>query len=416
MEPGWFPHQDDEICHALRLRTSKPPARYSSYLGSVTVSVPPIARRILCVVPYPTNTGFAWNYIEGLYAGIADRLHGRGIETIVAYTNIKDPPRTLEGSHTRTLALDASLASWSSIRATMRAIRRERIDTVYFTDVATWHWALPLLRVAGARWIVSHDHTSGHRDPPTGVKRAIKWLRARLPGMTADRILTVSEFVAKRQRDVALAPPSRVFPILNGLSLPPLDSIEPPPPDEWDGQQPMIVCACRAADEKGVDVLMRAFDRVQGTWPASKPRPLLMYIGDGPAMAALRALRESLASSASIRLLGYRRDVQRWLSRATICVVPSVWEDACPLSVLEAMALGKPVIASAVGGVPEEINTPDVGILVPKGDVEHLAAALRALLDDPLRRETIGAAARQRIARDLSRDGHLSAIIAHLTA
>jgi glycosyltransferase involved in cell wall biosynthesis len=352
-----------------------------------------------------------------LYAGVADLLAAKGIETYVAYTCITEAPRPLQGSHAVPLSVDASLGSVSSILAVIRVIRRERIDAMYFTDVATWHWALPLLRLAGVRWIVSHDHTSGHRDAARGVKRAMKWVRSRLPGVTADRILTVSEYVARRQREVALAPPRRVFPILNGLAPPPLTSADDEAPEQLaDPRRPLVVCACRAAAEKGVDVLMCAFDILLSDWEPQQPRPLLVYIGDGPAMGALRELKESLPATDDIRLLGYRQDVERWLRRAAVCVVPSVWEDACPLSVLEAMALGKAVVASAVGGVPEEINSPAVGILVPKGDPQRLASAMRELLLDEDRRKQIGMAARRRIERELTREGHLRAIVAHLTA
>jgi glycosyltransferase involved in cell wall biosynthesis len=376
------------------------------------VPSPPRITRLLCVVPYPANTGFAWNYIEGLYAGVADRLAVRGVSTFVAYTAISSPPRSLAGSGAQPVVVDASLGSFSSLRATIGIVRRLRIDALYFTDVATWHWGLPLLRLAGVKWIVSHDHTSGHRDAPRGLKRAVKWIRSRLPGVAADRILTVSEYVATRQREVALAPADRVFPILNGLVLPP-ERPDRAPLEEIEAGRPLIICACRAAEGKGVDVLLRAFDHLLTEWPDREPRPLLVYIGDGPVMGPLRALRDTLAASDSIRFLGYRQDVERWLRQATICVVPSVWEDACPLSVLEAMALGKPVIASAVGGVPEEINSPDVGLLVPKGDVERLASAMRELLDDGMRREQMGRAARHRIAHELTRESHLAAIVSH---
>lgn len=377
------------------------------------VPSPPPITRLLCIVPYPANTGFAWNYIEGLYAGVADRLAAKGVTTFVGYTAIPAFPRPLAGSSAQPVIVDGSLGSLSSLWATLRTIRRLRIDALYFTDVATWHWGLPILRLAGAKWIVSHDHTSGHRDAPRGLKRAVKWVRSRLPGMSADRILTVSEYVARRQREVALAPADRVFPILNGLVLPPLERPEASPPEGLEAGRPLIVCACRAATEKGVEVLLRAFDRLLTGWPERPDRPLLVYIGDGPAMEMLRELRRTLAAADSIRFLGYRQDVDRWLRAATICVVPSVWEDACPLSVLEAMALGKAVIASAVGGVPEEINSPDVGVLVPKGDVGRLAIAMRELLDDGMRREQIGRTARQRIANELTRDSHLTAIVSH---
>lgn len=367
-------------------------------------------------MPYPTNTGFAWNYIEGLYAGVADRLDMRGVETFVAYKAIVEPPRPLDGSKAQPIAVDASLESISSVLATVRCVRRLRIDAMYFTDIATWHWALPVLRLAGVRWIVSHDHTSGHRDRPRGIKRLVKWARSRLPGVTADRILTVSEYVARRQREVALAPADRVFPILNGLALPPRSAADEPNTDLPADGRPLIVCACRAAAEKGVDVLLRAFEHLIADWPMEQARPRLVYIGDGPMMSELNELRRTLRAEADISFLGYRTDVEQWLRRATLCVVPSVWEDACPLSVLEAMALGKAVIASAVGGVPEEINSAEVGKLVRKGEAVELALAMRELLFDHRRREDMGSAARRRIEHELTREGHLAAIVSHFSS
>ncbi|MCO4100699.1 MAG: glycosyltransferase family 4 protein [Gemmatimonas sp.] len=366
-------------------------------------------------MPYPANTGFAWNYIEGLYAGVSDLLSQEGVSTFVAYPTIKSPPIPLEGSSATPVLLDASLGTIRSIVSTMAAIRRLKIDTLYFTDFGMWHWALPLLRLSGATWIVAHDHTSGHRDIPTGVRRALKWIKARIPGMTADRILTVSEFVARRQRDVSMAPPSRVFTVLNGLSLPKTDGEfhEQLLPSAYDGR-PIVTCVCRAAPEKGVDVLFRAFDSLHKDWPDAHPRPVLVYVGDGPALPQLEVLRKSLSSAGDIHLTGYRSDVHAFLRMATVCVVPSLWEDACPLGVLEPMAWGKPVVASAVGGVPEEINSPDVGVLVPKGDERALAGALHDLLIDPARRDQIGRAARSRIANDLSRTQHLATIASHV--
>ncbi len=380
--------------------------------------VPYRARRLLCVVPYPANTGFAWNYIEGLYAGVADQLALDAVVTYVSYLSIEQPPRSLRGSNAQPLVLDASLSSGRSIFETVAAIRRLQIDTVYFTDLATWHWALPLLRLAGVRWIVAHDHTSGHRDRPTGIKWFAKWLRARIPGMTADRIVTVSEYVARRQREVALAPSDRVFPLVNGLTLPDMDT----PPlaindaAGVDFTRPIVACVCRSAVEKGVDVLFRAFNSMLDSWPDDEPRPQLVYLGNGPVFDDLRALRETLPHGADIQMLGYRQDVASFLRVASVCVVPSRWEDACPLSVLEPMAWGKAVVASAVGGVPEEINSPEVGVLVPKNDEGALAAAVRELLLNEPRRSAIGRAARERIRNELSREKHLDAIVSHLTS
>jgi glycosyltransferase involved in cell wall biosynthesis len=112
--------------------------------------------------------------------------------------------------------------------------------------------------------------------------------------------------------------------------------------------------------------------------------------GDGPDRAAVEA---ELAGAAE--LLGERSDVPELLAAADVFVLPSRSE-GLPLSVIEAMAAGLPVVASRVGGVPELVAGGETGMLVPPGDPEALAAALRALLDDAERRRALGAAGRRR--------------------
>jgi glycosyltransferase involved in cell wall biosynthesis len=364
-------------------------------------------------VPYSANTGFAWNYIEGLYAGVANVLAVDGTKTYVAYPVIESFPKPLEGSAAEPFVLDATLRSWASVRATLREVRKRNIRTIYFTDFGWWHWALPLLRAAGVRRIIAHDHTSGARTIPRGLKRAAKWMKARVPATSADVIVTVSDYVARRHRDVDLRPQGQIIPVLNGLHVPELAPADPPPLEAMAGRL-VVLCVCRAAPEKGVDHLLHAFNQLIATWPAGEAHPLLVYVGNGPQFAALDALRKSLPSHSDILFAGYRDDVPRFIRAASVCVVPSVWQDACPLGVLEPMSYAKPVVASSVGGVPELINGPDVGELVPPGDRGALASALAKLLRDPPRRERVGAAARARIANHFTWSRQIDALVSIL--
>ena len=141
-----------------------------------------------------------------------------------------------------------------------------------------------------------------------------------------------------------------------------------------------------------MDHLFRAFDRMPG------PDALLLYAGDGPAFASLQALRDSLPSRDRIRLYGYRPDRELLLEAADICVVPSVWDEAFGLAALEAMARGKPVVATAVGGIPEVIQAGATGLLVPPADEARLAAAMASLLTDRAAATRIGFYARDAVA------------------
>jgi glycosyltransferase involved in cell wall biosynthesis len=366
---------------------------------------------LLCVTHFSSNAGFAWNYFEGMYADIADALYVDGVKTYVSYSSMPSLPARLAGRVTEPIRLDATLDSWSSIVATVRAVRRLRLRTIYFTDRGWWHWAFPILRLAGVRRIVAHDHTSGERHSPRGLKRAAKWIRARIPWMSADLTIAVSEYVARRHRDVGVAPTRRIARLWYGIELPATEVVPPPIPEMTDGR-PVVVCVCRAAREKGVDHLLRAFDIVLAGWPNGAARPRLVYVGSGPQLEELRVLRDSLPSREDIIFAGYRDDAQRFIAHATLSVVPSVWQDACPLGVLEPMAHAKPVIASAVGGVPDEIDSPEVGVLVPPADSQALADAITRLLRDPARRASIGTAARARIVRHFDRATQIASLVA----
>lgn len=114
--------------------------------------------------------------------------------------------------------------------------------------------------------------------------------------------------------------------------------------------------------------------------------------------------------TASVRLVGERDDVPELLSSSSVFVLSSSSE-ALPVSVLEAMAAGLPVVATRVGGVPELVVDGETGFLVPPSDAAALAAALQRLLDDPELRARLGAAGRARaeehFALDSFVEGHL---------
>jgi len=95
-----------------------------------------------------------------------------------------------------------------------------------------------------------------------------------------------------------------------------------------------------------------------------------------------------------VRFLGIRADVADILRASDMFMLSSRWEGN-PLSVMEAMAAGLPVVSTAVGGVPELVREGATGLLVPPEDAGALAQAMQALVDDPARRRVMGAAARQ---------------------
>jgi glycosyltransferase involved in cell wall biosynthesis len=374
---------------------------------------------LLCVANYRANTGYAWNFIEGLYARVADHLAAHGIRTFVAYPAISSSPRALNGSAAQAVVLDASLDGPSSIRAVQEFIRRESVRVVYFTDHPVRHSAYLLMRRAGAQRILVHDHASGERLRPRALKWVAKWLLARLPGVNADVVITVSDYVARRQVEVGIVPARRVYRVWNGLRVPPRTPADAGSAHDLFGvevNRPLVGCACRATPEKCVAYLFRAFDRLVGNGGVGNLSPVLVYIGDGPCLAELRDLRDTLSSKDDIIIAGYRPDAAAVLANADVCVVPSVWQDAFPLAVLETMAAGRPIVATSVGGIPEMIEHDVTGLLVPPADEETLAAAIGALLRDRARAGRLGDAARRRVAERFTPERQISELTALIEA
>jgi glycosyltransferase involved in cell wall biosynthesis len=134
------------------------------------------------------------------------------------------------------------------------------------------------------------------------------------------------------------------------------------------------------------------------------PRATFLLIGDGPEAGSLAALSRQLGLQEAVRFLGTRSDIPQLLSLLDVVALPSL-EEGFPNVVLEAMAAGKPVVATRVGGTPEAVIHRETGLLVPPKDPRALADAILEVLDDPQRANAMGQAGCERVRKafDLSR-------------
>jgi glycosyltransferase involved in cell wall biosynthesis len=148
-------------------------------------------------------------------------------------------------------------------------------------------------------------------------------------------------------------------------------------------------------DRKGLDVLIDAVARLpRDTWSE------LVLAGTGEAETALRARAGTCLPAGRVSWPGVTA-IGEFFARVDVVVVPSR-SDALPLVLLQAMAYGRPVIASAVGGIPEAAAHPAEALLVTADDAGALARAIEATLADPARSLERARAARRRIERDFS--------------
>jgi glycosyltransferase involved in cell wall biosynthesis len=163
--------------------------------------------------------------------------------------------------------------------------------------------------------------------------------------------------------------------------------------DSWT-----IGAAGRLVPLKGYDRLIESFAELQKI----EPRARLEIAGDGPARLELERQARALVPDGSVTFLGWSDDLPAAMARWSVFAQPSL-EEAFGITILQAMASGLPVVASAVGGIPELVEDGVSGLLLPPGDTPALTTALAALLRDPVHRTKLADAARDR-ARDFSEE------------
>jgi len=157
----------------------------------------------------------------------------------------------------------------------------------------------------------------------------------------------------------------------------------------------MIVAALRP--EKNHELFLRAASRVTQQLPEAR----FLIVGDGPRRSELEELSRSLGIQDRVLFLGTRSDIPRLLAISDVLVLSSHME-ANPVSILEALACGKPVVAPRVGSIPETIEDGMNGYLFPAGDEAQLAARLGHLLECPEQAQRMGAIGRERVVASWS--------------
>ena len=163
--------------------------------------------------------------------------------------------------------------------------------------------------------------------------------------------------------------------------------------------RPLVGTVARLQPEKGITAFLKAAANVV----SEVPDALFLVVGDGPLRGGLSALARTLGLSDHVRFLGHRADAREIVGMLEVLVVPSLTEGA-PLIVLEAMASGVPVVASAVGGIPDQVRHGEEGLLVRPGDPDALAEALLELLRDPVRARRLGDAGLRRTEREFGHE------------
>jgi len=282
----------------------------------------------------------------------------------------------------------------AGMAAIWRLCRRTRYDVIHV------HWPLPLALFG---WAAQRARPARLVTTFYGVE--LRWVKGALPflkGFVAwaarrsDRVVAISNFTAGELRELVDVP-IEVIPYTT-----PLPDVAPSPSPVQDGTGPVLFVG-RLVERKGVAHLIEAIARL------APKGPRLEIVGDGPERPGLEALAQRLGVASRVVFRGKipPDELQASYARAAVCVLPSVLDargdtEGLGVVLLEAMNHGTPVIASRVGGIPDIVEDGVSGLLVPAGDADALAAAVRRVRDDPALARRLGEAGRRRLREQFS--------------
>ena len=290
-------------------------------------------------------------------------------------------------------------------RLMQRLARRYAPDIVHLHFCVLFSWLPFALRLGGAKGIVATEHIS----LPIQRRSLLLDLAVRARNaaclLPVRRILSVSGFVRRRLIESDHVPPAKITVLYNGIDLDRFSTSAEPraairrrlgvPEDHG-----IVTSVGQLIDSKGIDYLIDAAAGLAGR----KDRPPITWlvVGDGDRREALMRKAEGLGLGETMRFLGKRDDVQSILASSDVFVFPSVWDEALGYVLLEAMAMGVPVVASRVGGIPEVIRDGENGLLVAPRNAGEIAQAIVRLLDDPMARERMGREGRRTVEERFS--------------
>jgi glycosyltransferase involved in cell wall biosynthesis len=261
-----------------------------------------------------------------------------------------------------------------------RLLHRERVDIVQAHNAtALFYGALATSLVPGTRLLYTeHDRAF----PGALQQRGLHALLAR----RTHAVATVSETLRGHLVRWERFPEQRVHVIRNGIEMQPPQRSRQAMRQELDlGDRPTAGIVARLAAVKNHAMLLRAWKLVI----ESVPQAVLLVVGSGTQEAALRGAAADLGISDSVRFLGFRRDIADLLGCLDVFVLSS-FSEGLSLTLLEAEAVGLPVVATQVGGNPEVVQHERTGLLVPSDVPEAMASALARLLQDPNERSRLG--------------------------
>lgn len=267
----------------------------------------------------------------------------------------------------------------------IRHVRSHPVDVIYVCG-ARAALLLRLLRVLlpgirlvhGVRW---------NADSDSRLDRFFRWME-RLTHSLVDAWITNSAVAKQTLVSRCGVPAGRVFVIYNGLESLPADV---PPLSE----RPLeVLTVANLNPRKGHREYLQVVREVLKAVPDAK----FVFVGRDDMNGEVQQAIAEAGLSGHVRCEGFQADVSPWFRRARLMVLPSLWGEGCPTSILEGFAYGLPVVAYAIDGIPELIDDGVDGVVVSPNKPDGLPGAIVRILQNPVRAENMGMAGKEKVA------------------
>jgi glycosyltransferase involved in cell wall biosynthesis len=342
---------------------------------------------------------------EHLTMQIAERLDPARFESIVCATRFTEGEReketveeaaaALRGAGVRFLGLNrhtrAHVWAWWPL---VRLLRRERVDVIHAHKFGANVSGVALGRICRVPVVVTHEHGWSFKGKAKMV------LDRELIARGSNAFIAVSREDRRRMIELERISPDKAVFVPNGIpSLPPPSGRDLRAELGIGRDDPLITTVGFLRRPKAMDVLIEAAARIAPRYPGLR----VLIVGEGADRPVYERLIASLGVGDTVQLLGLRSDVPDLLHASDVAVL-STDSEGSPLSVMEYMDAGLPVVGTRVGGIPDLIDDGVEGLLVEPRDPDGLGAAIARLLDDPEAARQMGERGRARRRREFDID------------
>lgn len=300
----------------------------------------------------------------------------------------------------------------AAVRTLARLLRSGDVDIIHAHNGRTALAASAAVRRAGrGRCVMTQHFLHPNHATQRGLKAFLSGLAHHWVIKQMSQVVAISEAVRAAMLARREVPDGKITVIPNGIAAPDAGALGAARETRQSlgiaPDAPLVVCAARLEAEKDIASLVSAMSEVKDVLPAAR----CLIAGDGSLRPALDQQIQRLDLGGVVQLLGFRPDAPALIAAGDLFVLPSLAEPF-GLALLEAMALGKPVVATRAGGPMEIVEEGQTGLLVPPSSPDNLAEAIHRLLADPSEGRRLGGNGRARFADRFTSDRMARATLA----